>query len=201
MKQQVNLYQPIFRKQKVVFSAHTMLWVSTGFLLLLIAWSLLVEWRVSSLESGLQRQLRVEEQAIQRLAQLRDAMPSTEPDPRLQHEVEDLQQWQQALRESLAVLQSRAPEQRVRLRPRLEALARRHPEGLWLTGVELADDGRHLRLEGRALSARLVPAYLEALALEPVIEGLRFRQVRVQTADDGKPGVAFLVSTQPGDEP
>lgn len=200
MRQQVNLYQPIFRKQRIVFSAQTMLWAGLGFLVLLVAYSVLIDWRVSGLENELDRQLEAEQRAVNQIARLRETLPSNEPRPELVSEVESLAQRRDRLKQSLVLLRTRVPESRPRLRPRLEALARRHPEGLWLTGIELGNNGRTLRLRGRALAARLVPAYLDNLAEEPIMEGVTFRRVQVEAAKEGLVGVRFLVDTEPAGE-
>lgn len=200
MKQQVNLYQPIFRKQRIIFSAQTMLLAGLGFLVLLAAYAVLIDWRVTSLETELDRQMQAEQRAIGQIARIRETLPPPEASPELAAHVERLAERRDRLRQTAELLRTRVPESRPRLRPRLEALARRHPDGLWLTGVELAASGDTLRLRGRALSARLVPTFLDRLSGEPVLEGLSFRQVRVHVAEDGVPGVIFMVSTEPGTE-
>ncbi len=199
-QQQVNLYQPIFRKQRIVFSAQTMLWAGLGFLLLLVAYAGLIDWRVSSLESELERQQQAEQRAVSQVARIRETLPPSEPDPDLVNRVEELEQRRDRLQQTVVLLRTRAPESRPRLRPRLEALARRHPDGLWLTGIELGANGDMMRLRGRALSGRLVPAYLDNLSKESVMEGLSFRHVQVQASQDDLPGVTFMVSTEAGGE-
>lgn len=200
MKQQVNLYQPIFRKQRIIFSARTMLLTGLGFLVLLAAYAVLIDRRVTALETELARQNEAEQRAVSQIARISETLPSPEPDPALVARVERLEERRDRLRQTVELLRTRAPESRPRLRPRLEALARRHPDGLWLTGVELGANGDMLKLEGRALSARLVPGYLDALSGESALEGLSFRQVRVKAAEDGQPGVNFVMSTEPGGE-
>lgn len=199
-QQQVNLYQPIFRKQRIVFSAQTMLWAGLGFLVLLIAYAWLIDWRVSSLETELGRQMQAEQRAVGQIARIRETLPSTEPSPELASRVDELEVRRERLQQTVMLLRTRVPENRPRLQPRLEALARQHPDGLWLTNIELGSNSNTLRLHGRALSARLVPAYLDSLSGEPVLEGLSFRQVRVRASEDGLPGVQFMVSTEAGTE-
>lgn len=200
MRQQVNLYQPIFRKQRIIFSAQTMLLSGLGFLVLLAAFAFLIDHRVSTLEAELERQNQAEQRAVSQIARIRETLPPQEPDADLVAQVERLEQRRERLEQTAQLLRTRVPESRPRLRPRLEALARQHPDGLWLTGVELGANGNRLRLRGRALSARLVPSYLNGLSGEPVLEGLSFRQVQVHATTDDLPGVTFMVSTEPGGE-
>lgn len=201
MKQQVNLYQPIFRKQRIVFSARTMAVFGIGFLVILLLWSTLIQQRVGHLESELERQTRAERQAVEQLVRLQREAPPAEPGDELVAETEALEEQARRLETSFTTLRRQVPEVRARLRPRLEALGQHHPEGLWLTGIEMDEDGSHLRLTGRALAARLVPEYLQALSTDPAVSGLSFRQVRMDAARDGLPGVEFVVSTRPGEQP
>lgn len=201
MKQQINLYQPIFRKQQIVFSAQTILWLAVGFLVLLLLWSLLISQRISRLEAEYDRQVAAEQRAIVQLTELQRSMPPSEPSPELEQQVEQLELQLANLRDSLDALDRRLPAAEVDLGARLDALARQVPAGLWLTRLDLADNGQHLMLHGRALSARLVPAYLDALTEEPLLTGMGFRRIQVTAADDHIPGVRFIISTAEEDQP
>ncbi len=201
MKQQINLYQPVFRRQKVIFSARTLAWTSAGFALLLLLWTALMAHQVRSLEQEQQRQLARERQTTTQLGNMRRELPGHEPGAELEIRIEREQQRRDRLRQSMAAIESRLPSRQVNLRARLEAIACRRPQGLWLTAIEVADNGRQLRLEGRALAPRLVPAMLTALAREPVIAGLTFRQLRVSAADDSLPGVTFSLATHRDEQP
>ncbi|QOC23840.1 PilN domain-containing protein [Wenzhouxiangella sp. AB-CW3] len=200
MNQQINLYQPIFRKQKVVFSAQTVLMISIGFLVILLLWSTLVGQRVTRLEAEQERQEAAEQRAVEQLTQLRETMPPTEPDPELVASVERLEQRRRNLRESLTAMEQRMPAAQVELPGRVDALARQTPRGLWLTEIKLGDDGQHMILRGRALAARLVPAYLEGLSEEPLLSGLGFRQVRLHAAEDDMPGISFVIASHAEDD-
>lgn len=90
MRQQVNLYQPIFRKQRIIFSAQTMLLSGLGFLVLLAAYALLIDWRVAALEAELQRQNQAEQRAVSHIARIRETLPPNEPSSELVARVEHL---------------------------------------------------------------------------------------------------------------
>jgi Tfp pilus assembly protein PilN len=200
VKQQINLYQPIFRKQKIVFSAQTIVWLSIGFLIILVAWSQLIGQRIASLESELDRQLAAEQRAIDQVAALQRSMPSDQPDPELETRLLELEQQRHGLQQTLLALEGRMPLADAALHARLDELARRVPRGLWLTGITLEAGGTGLTLHGRALSARLVPEYLDALGDSPLLEGTALRTVRVTAADDDRPGVRFTLSTREEDD-
>lgn len=196
MSQQVNLYQPIFRQQKILFSAHTLVLMSTGFALVLLLVSTLLGQRVGTLETELERQRQFEQQALTQLARLRETLPEVTPDEALQGHIEQLEQQRGRLRASLQALGQARPAAAAQLPQRLAALSRRQPEGMWLTELHLDERRNAVILRGRALSASLVPDYLDALSAEPLISGTGFRQLRLEATDDHIPGVHFFISTQ-----
>lgn len=196
MSQQVNLYQPVFRQQKILFSARTLVILSVGFAAILLLWSTLLSQRVGTLEAELERQRESEQRAMAQLTSLREAMPETTPDETLQARIDQLEQQRAQLRASLQALGQAQPAAAAQLPERLDALSRRQPDGMWLTELSLDERQRDVVLRGRALSASLIPAYLSELSLEPVISGTGFRQVRLEAADDHIPGVHFFISTR-----
>jgi Tfp pilus assembly protein PilN len=200
VSQQINLYQPIFRKEKIVFSAQTIAWLSMGLVVLLVLWSVLVGQRISSLEAELQRQQQAEQRAVEQVAELQSSMPPDEPDASLQAEVERLGDRRDGLRESLAALDRRMPAAEIDLLARLDALAAGIPDGLWLTRLLMADQGETLTAEGNALEARLVPAWLDALSRVERFSGMGFRQIRLSERPDDQPGIRFKISTTAGEE-
>lgn len=201
MNQQINLYQPIFRKERIVFSAQTIAVLALGFGLILVLWAMLISYRIGNLEAELDRQLAAEQRAIGQLADLQRDMPPSEPDTELAEEVEALSERRDDLSESLDILARRLPERQRALGERVDALARRVPEGLWLTGMEMGENGNRLSVRGRALSPRLVPDYVDALSSEPLLSGLGLRRVRVEASQDATPGVIFTLSTEAEEQP
>lgn len=196
MTQQINLYQPIFRKQQILFSAQTIALVALGLLLILILWSVLIAQRVGGLESELERQQAAEQRAIAQIGELRRLLPEPEPSAELEQRLAELQQRRAELRQNLDSLARQRPVAETRLPQRFDALARQRPHGLWLTAVRMDARDDALIVQGRALSTRLIPSYLQALSAEPEISGTRFHQIRVKESDDELPGVRFLLSTR-----
>ena len=195
MNQQINLYQPMFRRQQVVFSARTTLALAIGFLGLLALWWWLLDQRVDSLESGLQRQQALEQQLSERIARLNADLAEQQPDPVLVDQVDRLGQRLDTLQSSRELVRRRIPDRPVAVSERLAALGRQHPSGLWLTGIEISDSGRELAFRGRMLAPPLLPQFLERLGNEPVFSGQSFRQLQLRQSGDSTPGLRFTIST------
>jgi len=200
VSQQINLYQPIFRKEKIIFSAQTIVWLTLGLIVLLIAWSLLIGQRINSLEAELERQQDAEQRAIGQLSELQSSMPSDQPDAALQAQVERLRERRDGLRESLTALERRMPATEVNLLGRLDALASKVPEGLWLSSILMADQGQTLTVGGNALEARLVPGWLNELSRIEQFSGMGFRQIHLSERPEDQPGVRFTISTTAREE-
>ena len=195
MNQQINLYQPMFRKQQVVFSARTTLGTCAGFLGLLAIWWALLDQSVDSLATQLQRQQALEQQLSQRLTELNSELADRQPDPVLVDEVERLRRRTETLESSREMVRRRIPAEPVAVSERLSALGRQHPDGLWLTGIEIADNGREISFRGRILNSPLLPEFLGRLGREPVFSGQSFRQLQLGQPDDSAPGLQFSIST------
>jgi len=201
VNQQVNLYQPIFRKQKIIFSARTILMITAGLLVILLVWGLAVGQRISQLESEYQRQVAAEQRAVDQLTELQRNRPPPTDTAALEADLETLRERARQLRASLTSVQQHRPVSQTRLPGRLQALTRQVPQGLWLTRLALTEPERELTIEGRALSSRLVPTYIAGLSGEPLVSGTGFRQVHVHDSDDDIPGVRFFLRTRSEEAP
>ena len=67
----------------------------------------------------------------------------------------------------------------------LLALSRQSQSGLWLTGFNIAADGRSLELSGRMTDPRQLPGYLRRLNTEPLFKGREFAQLSLKTVEAG----------------
>jgi hypothetical protein len=196
MHQQVNLYQPIFRAEHRHFSARAIV-VSLGVIAAgLAAITAFSWWRVTALEKDL-RQLESQANHQSSLASLATAtLAQGESLSAIETHVAalsiELDRRQQALR----FLVSGQAGVRLGFSDRMAALARRHVDGLWLTGVTLTSMQGQLALSGVALNADLVPAYLEGLAAEPALAGARLDQFEIVAPEEpDRAGVDFSVSS------
>lgn len=182
MRQQVNLYQPIFRPQRRPFAAATAL-ASLGLigLLLLATWGFGL-MRVTHLGQDLIRLRALQQQQLEIAASAAVARQGRTSPAALQAQASqllaDLKQRQQAL----DVLRSGAAGDTGGFAHRLEALAHRHIDGLWLDHIVLVGGAGVASLSGRTLNADLVPVYLQALTAESALSGTRFEAFRIESA-------------------
>ncbi len=193
MSQQVNLYQPVFRKQKRKFSAMAML-QATG--IAVVGIGLLygyTYWQV--------RQMRAEAvQTDKQLASLTKRMDETARQFGERLQSKDLQAQVQKLQEQVAekqrlqqILQS-AQFNTQGFSDYFIAFARQHIPGVWITGLDITGAADQLTLSGRSTNPELVPRYLQKLSAEKRLSGIEFRTFQMSRGGaDTKSGAASYV--------
>lgn len=196
MNQQINLYQPMFRRQKKVFSAIAMVQILVVLVLVLAVfygyswWSLQpFEQELAKVESD-QRRLQGELDRLQVAASARTKSQLLEDE--VQHLSRELEQKQRVAR----MISDGQFGNREGFAQLLEGLARQHISGLWLTRVSLAKGGKQLALRGKANSSELVPLYIQQLSNEPAFSGMSFNVLEISRSDEEPGIVEFNMSTQ-----
>jgi Tfp pilus assembly protein PilN len=196
MNQQINLYQPMFRKREVVFSAMTMLQVGTFFLLVFASFYVYQDRKLIPYKKQI---ADIDTELVQlgdQVAALEKANSKTK-NKLLENEIakltKELEQRQQISR----VLSSRKFGNSSGFSSYLEAFAKGHVQGTWLTSVNIEQGGSSLGLKGKTLSSELVPVYIQKLAEEKSLHGTAFNVMelaRVET-EEGDSELNFSIST------
>ena len=174
MSQQINLFNPIFLKQKKTFSAVNMLDAMAVLLVGVAAF-----YGYASLETlNLDRQSvetgRQYEQAKLRLAETSARYAPKKIDTDLETEVNNLQAQLNSRKAALDSLGIDQQGNGVSYAEYLRALARQSLEGLWLTGFRVGKAGADMEIVGRALQPELVPSYIHRLNQEQAMHGRAF---------------------------
>ena len=195
MRQEINLYQPIFRKQKKVFSSKALLQASAlvvGGLLLVFGYGV---WRLQGLEEELLALQGQRQAASQRLEKLAKQFPQREKSRVLEAELQRLTRDVRLRRKVEQLLTSGAYGNRKGFSEHLAALARQHIAGLWLTNVEISEVSKGVGLAGSAVDPKLVPKYVQRFSNEPSLAGMRFQHLRVDRPEPESARVQFQLRT------
>jgi hypothetical protein len=176
MNQQINLYQPIFREERKLFSLKTV-----SLALSVVAVSLIAMWALGAHNVGnlakAVEQLKVQQAAQEQMAQAAGVLLDAQGSPAtIQNQVQALSAQLADRTTALALLRGGAAGQPKGFAQRLQALARQHTEGVWLD--ELLIGGLNgLALRGHSVSPELIPKYLQLLTSEPELSGALFNEV------------------------
>lgn len=187
MSQQINLFNPVFLRQKKVFSATTMVqalgMVFLG-VLAIYAYAIYQARALESVAADSEEQLKARRGQLVRLG--------TEFSP---------QGRSKLLEEELARLEARLKSREALLigirtgvsgdvngfSPYMTAFARQNTQGVWLTGFTLGGASNDLTVKGRVLNPELVPAYLLALNRESVMSGRQISELKLTARDEATP--------------
>jgi hypothetical protein len=193
VSQQINLFNPIFLKQKRTFSAVAM--VDTLAVLLVGVAMFYAYASIASL--NLDRQsvdtARQYDQARVWLAETSARYAPKKFDAGLEAEVNNLQAQLNSRKAALDSFGIGLLTDTASYAEYLRAFARQSLAGLWLTGIRVGKGGAEMEIVGRALRPELVPSYIHRLNQEPVLHGRGFdslsmtQQAGALPADPSRP--------------
>jgi hypothetical protein len=187
MHQQINLYQPILNEKGTRVSAGTATWMLVVVCAALSLWQIREGRQVTQLEGTAQSERAQQRQSELAVAAAADR--ATRDDPlRLQRQAKQLVTQLGERRRALELLSSGAAGSTGGFADRLEALARRRLDGVWLDHIVLGAGGGVTSLAGHTVDPNLVPRYLQALAGEPALRGTRFDEFRIGEPPNPKTG-------------
>lgn len=187
MSQQINLYNPVFLKQKHYFSALTMVQA----LAVVLAGAL----GIYAFEVRQNRILaQVLADADKRATSQREQLVKFSKDYSAQGAsralTEELARADQRLQQRqglLADLKTGVGGNAEGFSRYLAALAHQSVPGVWLTGLEIGAKERDLVIKGRALESQMVPAYIRALNREAPMAGRPVDELRMTAKGDAGP--------------
>jgi len=190
MSQQINLFNPIFLKQKKVFSAVNMV---DALALLLVGVALFYGY--ASIQTlNLDRQSveteRQYNQSKARLAQTSARYAPKKADVGLAQEVNSLQAQLNARKATLDSLGVGLLATGASYAEYMRALARQSLPGLWLTHFKVGKGGDEIEILGRALQPELVPSYIQRLNRERAMHGRAFDSLSMTQREGALPADA-----------
>jgi hypothetical protein len=179
LSQQINLFNPAFRKRRGS-SAAILLWV--------IGVAVLAIGVAAGYEHYRLRQARDDAKAVAtQLAQaqaqqekLAAEQKARKPDTGREAELVALLAQVKRRRAVIDALKSGAAGTSSGFSEYMRAFSRQTLDGVWLTGFDIDGGGQELMLSGRALSPDLVPLYLERLKREPLMQGRQFATLKIE---------------------
>ena len=199
-KQQVNLYQSEFRKEKKPLSAHNLLQAVVVITVLLTAVYAFSYWQVTIAEQELASLKLQKQQVEQRIAELKKTHIPLAKNPRLTQDIQRYQQWVNVRQQAINVLSEKRFGNTEGFANYFTGLAKQRLEGVWLTELSFNEGGSKLGMQGRALKPELVPKFLQRLSNEDIFTGTRFRSFVMNREKETEQQIDFsLQSIEQGD--
>jgi len=198
MEQQVNLYQPILRAEKRLFSASA---IAVGVLLLVVSLGGLAgfaAWRTTRIVTAV---AELEHQEAARLASIQRAnaaFGSETSVAELEAQIVRLAEQVAARERALAAVGADGAATRG-FATRLEALAQPALDGLWLRRIVFDPAHGGVALRGATRDPALVPQYLAALQDDRSLAGATFGRFELRRATAAEaPAAAIFTVAAPG---
>lgn len=202
MNQQINLYQPKFRRQEKVFSAMIMIQICCLFFVVLAIIYFYGQYQIKPMKIQLQKVNRDVASLRSKVNAYKAKIPNLSKSRLLENEVARTQKELQQREKVRAMLKQQELGNAIGFSGYLEALAREHVQGTWLTGVAIKNGGKELSLQGKTLSSELVPRYIQRLSKEDLLSGITFNVMELQRPKEtekpsgpGQTALDFNIST------
>jgi len=193
--QHVNLFQPIFRKERKLLSFRVFLQacaLSSVMLLLLYGWSVRQTQQLAGELALIEtQQARTANQLVEVSARLANMKTDSKP----QQTLSKLERELIASRKVVYALTRVRNTYSQGVSAYLESFSRQSPQGVWLTGFTVQAGGEGLVIRGSALKPELVPAFLQGLSTESSLSGTEFGLLQIQRDAVSTRFVNFTVYT------
>jgi len=171
LSQQINLFNPLFLKQKRYFSAVTMLQALGLLVLGMAGFYAFTLWQDGTLARQADESTRTYEQQKQQFAKVTTDLSPERREAQLDNELKNTESAIAARQALLRDMQMGITGDSTGYSEYLRAFARQTVQGLWLTNIQIAGGDGQLMVSGRALEADLVPILIGRLKHEPALSG------------------------------
>lgn len=195
VQQQINLYQPRFRKQEKVFSASSMLVVLVAAIIVMIGVYGYAKWNVVALADEKRNLQKQQVNEIARLDDLSAKYPIKRKSRVIEQQLKDLQAERKAKQYLVNTLSSRSIGNTNGFSSYFAGIARKHIKGMWIKRLELEKGGDVIGIYGSTLKPELVPRFLQKLSEEDSFSGSQFQIFNMQVDKDNKAAINFSLRT------
>ncbi len=179
MMQQINLYQPIFRKEQKIFSARTLLIGNLLVLLGLFALYGATFWQGQSLQRQLDQTIEQRNDSRNHLVEMQKAYPEKKRDPQLAERIKSIKARINFLTGISTTLASKGSGSEEGFSKYLAGLSRQDISQLWLNQITILNGGNEIKLYGLTTQSAHVPHYIQRLSHEPVFKGTAFHRLSI----------------------
>lgn len=180
MSQQINLFNPVFLKQKKYFSVRAML-QALGLIVLgsavFYGYAMYQVAQLSRQADEMGKRYTTEQT---RLAKATREYALQQSGKKLEDELKQAEAQLAAQEIMLTLLKSGALGNTEGYSEYMRAFARQSINGLWLTAFDITGDGTQMSLSGAVVNPQLVPSYIQRLGRERVMHGKTFSTLQMQ---------------------
>lgn len=194
MSQYINLFGPAFRKPRLLLSLNRAAALAALAAVVMIGLQFYHQHQLAGLQTELvsaQGLLKAQSAYTDRLK----GEGAQKGNTGLATEVQRLEMELKSARDAMAVLEGGALGNRNGFAGYLQAFSRQALNGLWLTGFTVGGAGE-VAIQGRVISADLLPEYIQKMNREPALKGREFSALEMR-----RPAAPPAVPGKDGEKP
>ena len=180
MSQQINLFNPIFLKQKKYFSVVTMLQALGLIVLGSAIFYAYAVYQVAQLSRQAQETTKRYAAEQARLVNFSNEFSLQRSGRMLEDELKQVEAQAKSQDAVLTTLKSGIIGNTEGYSEYMRAFARQSVNGLWLTAFDIVGDGVQMSLSGAVVNPQLVPSYIQRLGKEKIMRGKTFSTLQMQ---------------------
>jgi Flp pilus assembly protein TadB len=180
MSQQINLFNPIFLKQKKYFSVVTMLQALGLIVLGSAVFYAYAVYQVAQLSRQAEETTKRYAAEQVRLANYSNEFSLQRSGQMLEDELKQVEAQAKSQDAVLTTLKSGVIGNTEGYSEYMRAFARQSVNGLWLTAFDITGDGAQMSLSGAVVNPQLVPSYIQRLGKEKIMRGKTFSTLQMQ---------------------
>lgn len=196
MQQQINLYQPIFRKERKILSFAALMQISGIVIFALAALYAYGSWSSNALVRETARLKRQHDERISMLERVSREASKRSDTADAQKEIQHLEAELDAERYIVSLLGRDKLGKALGFSEYLEIFSRRVVPGMWISKFSVFDGGENLLIKGGALSADLLPTFLAGLSEEPSLTGMKFSVLQMARDESKRNWIEFVLSSK-----
>lgn len=195
MSQQINLFNPVFMKQRKYFSAIAML---QGLFLVMVGTGLFyvyATYQVKEMKREQDATIRQYADGEAKLKHFTEEFSPEESSKLLDSELKAAEKKLAVQLDLIQTLKGGAIGNATGYSAYMRAFARQSVEGLWLSDFEIIGDGSRISISGSVMRPELLPVYVGRLGSEGVMRGRSFAALQMQRRNDGTGAVEFTLQS------
>ncbi len=193
MSQQINLFNPAFRRQRLTVSIMTAVYCVAATLAMLMVFQAYFHLQSKGLKEELQSSQKLAQEQRAYIDRVKGA-GTRKPSATLDADIARIEAELKQARESVEALKGGAIGNQQGFAEYLRAFSRQSLSGLWLTGFTI--EGGGISIQGRVIHAELVPNYIQRLNHEQVLQGRTFSSLSL-SLPKAEPAAAEKGKEQP----
>lgn len=196
VNQQINLFQPIFRKERKLLSFEALIQICAVMVIALILLTGYGWWQSKGLDAQVAQLKKQHDARLEMLQQVTSEASKQSSNDETQKEIAQLQAELDAERYILSVLGEDEFGQTTGFSEYLQIFMRRVVQGMWITRFTVFDSGDNMLIQGGSLSADLIPEFLQGLSQEVQLQGMHFSVLQMARKEPNKAWIEFNLSSK-----